>query len=136
MTDKKVTIIAIIIGVIIGMGLVYKIKVVDTLSQLQVVAEKIKTNTSLAATRVEDCRSLPMGEAPCGGPSFYHVYSTVGSNVELLEELASEYQRLEKRLNYEEGAGGICVITPEPTLVIVDGNCAALDPRSPHMRGL
>jgi hypothetical protein len=88
----------------------------------QIFAE-IEKNTQLGATNVSQCKALPLGHSPCGGPSFFHIYSESGSNISRLNELSQQHQALARRMNEENQLDGICVITEPPTITLVDGKC-------------
>jgi hypothetical protein len=93
--------------------------------RLASIIQQIEINTSLTASSLSDCRLLPLGNAPCGGPAFYHVYSVRSSNTGALETLAAEHRELASTLNQSEEVMGICAVTPEPTLVLANGQCTA-----------
>jgi len=91
--------------------------------QLQAIMIEIELMTATAATQVSECRLLPLGHSPCGGPSFYHVYAIRGSNTSRLEALSLQHQTLAAELNQMTEAMGICMITPEPEILIANGSC-------------
>jgi uncharacterized membrane protein len=95
--------------------------------QLQSLFAAVIANTSIGATTVEQCRLLPLGHMPCGGPANYHVYSTEGSNEAVLLELSVQHQSLSQQVNQATEIAGVCMITPEPVLSVVDGNCIAVN---------
>lgn len=77
------------------------------------------------ATIVSECRTLPMGSAPCGGPAYYLPYS-ISTTKELPQvlSLANEYNALAMQANQDSGIAGICVITPIPELKLVNNKCS------------
>lgn len=95
----------------------------DQLAQIMV---EIEAAAHLSATSPDQCRLLPLGHSPCGGPAFYFVYATTNSNDSKLQELSVAHQELAEQLNQTEEVMGICAITPEPQIVIENGNCVAL----------
>ncbi len=91
--------------------------------ELQRIMSEIEGETVTAATQVSECRLLPLGHSPCGGPSFYHVYAILGSNTSRLEALSRQHQTLAAELNQMTEVMGICMITPEPEILVADGSC-------------
>jgi len=78
------------------------------------------------ATTIGQCRLVAMGHAPCGGPGYYLPYAVPGTDEAILEQLASQHRTLSQERNVANGLAGVCVITPEPELVVVEGQCTAL----------
>lgn len=95
----------------------------DILAKLRTIFAQIEAETQLTASNLTQCKLLPLGHSLCGGPGFYHVYSSVGSNEPRLLELATEHRTLAQQFNQTNDLAGICVITPEPEIEIVDGIC-------------
>lgn len=77
---------------------------------------------------VKQCRAVPMGARPCGGPSEFVV--TCGANP-ALDEKAKAATAAEQRLNEKEGRMGTCIALAPPTLKLEAGSCtAAAGPRT------
>lgn len=98
----------------------------DIRAKLRVIFAQIEAETALSASVISQCKLLPLGNAPCGGPAFYHVYSSVGSNESKLLELAAEHRTLAQEYNQANEIMGICLITPEPEIKLTDGTCVAV----------
>jgi len=96
----------------------------DILTKLRTIFAQIEAETQLTASNPTQCKLLPLGHSPCGGPGFYHIYSSVGSNESRLLELAIEHRTLAQQYNQANESVGICVITPEPEIEIVNGKCS------------
>ena len=92
-------------------------------SQLVRLVAEIEAIISTEATTVEQCKLVAMGHAPCGGPGYYLPYAVTGADEANLLDLASRHRDLSQTQNAQSGLMGICVITPVPELVIVDGQC-------------
>lgn len=78
------------------------------------------------ASDLSQCRVLPVGSKPCGGPWRYKVYSASQTDTTQLYRLAEEYAALERRLNAREGRISTCDVTMAPTLALEDGVCVAV----------
>ena len=77
------------------------------------------------ADSVSQCKDIPFGAKPCGGPWMYLVYSTARTDESKLQRLVREFNALQKKINEEEQVGSDCSVPPEPELVLENGVCAA-----------
>lgn len=71
------------------------------------------------------CRYVPFGAKPCGGPWTYLVYSIKTTDSILLAETAADYTEREARLNRELGRVSDCRAISPPRLDCVDSRCVA-----------
>lgn len=72
-----------------------------------------------------ECRSIPFGSKPCGGPWSYLVYSTSIDTLKLTN-LVDTYNQLEKILNSECGRTSDCAfVNPPQQLQCKNNNCIA-----------
>ena len=78
------------------------------------------------ASDVASCRTLPLGDKPCGGPWTYLVYSTEVSDADDLRALAEEYDRIDRARNRACELVSTCDVTPEPNVAIQGGRCIAV----------
>lgn len=81
-----------------------------------------------ASCRSDDqCRVLPLGSKPCGGPESYLAWSTEGTDARALESLAARYAQARRARNQRLGLVSDCAIVPEPAVRCVPaaGNAAA-----------
>jgi len=69
------------------------------------------------------CRVLPLGSKPCGGPAEYLVYSWISTDKGALETRVAEYDLLHEDLQKQQQAAGACVVLPEPVAACVNGRC-------------
>ncbi|OGT20347.1 MAG: hypothetical protein A2V90_05875 [Gammaproteobacteria bacterium RBG_16_57_12] len=72
------------------------------------------------------CRSLPVGEKPCGGPRYYYPYSVSSMNNSVLMGKVTEYGRLDKERNIKLNADvSNCVAVRDPGARCVARKCMA-----------
>lgn len=87
-----------------------------------------------SCTSVAQCRAVPLGAKPCGGPWSYVVYSTESTDAAALADVVARYNALEARLNRREGRVSDCQFVSRPLLDCVDGRCiGSLMSRPPEM---
>ena len=72
---------------------------------------------------VLECRTLPVGAKPCGGPQSYLAYSIVRSDTLRLAELVSQYTNRERALNQTENRTSDCSLVQNPGVVCRAGRC-------------
>lgn len=60
------------------------------------------------------CRVLPLGSKPCGGPEGHLAWSTVGTDAHQLEALAARYTQARQARNQRLGLMSDCAIVPAP----------------------
>lgn len=85
--------------------------------------ESIEAIINIEATSASQCKAIAFGDRPCGGPEEFLIYSTLNTDVELLEKLVSEYNYQAERYNLKTGAASICSIEVEPELMLKNGEC-------------
>ncbi|MFU8812825.1 MAG: hypothetical protein ACNA78_07645 [Balneolaceae bacterium] len=69
------------------------------------------------------CRMLPFGSKPMGGPWGYLVYSAADTDEEKLREAVEAYNRLDADRNREESLMSTGDMATPPTLIIKNGQC-------------
>lgn len=69
------------------------------------------------------CRSLPIGSMPCGGPEDYLPYSTARTDEKAVRALAERYKAEVQAQNTRGGMMSICRHLPDPGAVCVSGSC-------------
>lgn len=77
------------------------------------------------ADSVAQCKYIPFGAKPCGGPWMYLVYSTARTDESKLQRLVREFNALQKKINEEEQLGSDCSVPREPELMLENGVCAS-----------
>jgi hypothetical protein len=78
-----------------------------------------------AANDASQCKLIPFGSKPCGGPWSYLVYSTLKTDEARLKQLVSDFNQLQRQINEESKTLSDCAITPEPKVEFTDRVCAA-----------
>ena len=71
------------------------------------------------------CRTLPIGEKPCGGPEQWLPYASTSASADQLKAWSAELAAAAKRRNQSSGMAGTCQFTPDPGAVCVAGRCVA-----------
>jgi hypothetical protein len=78
-----------------------------------------------ACSSVTECRALPFGAKPCGGPRQYLIFSTrVTDSVQLASALA-RYHELDARRNERLGTSSDCAVVSRPALACALERCVA-----------
>jgi len=72
---------------------------------------------------IGECRSLPLGAKPCGGPWEYLIYSTTDTDTLKIEEKVNEHNEWNRVLNSRYGYISDCGIVGEPQLLCSKGKC-------------
>jgi hypothetical protein len=78
-----------------------------------------------SANEPSQCKLIPFGSKPCGGPWDYLVYSTLKTDESRLKQLVSEFNQLQKKINEEGKILSDCAIAPQPKVEFTDGVCSA-----------
>ena len=76
-----------------------------------------------SCSEIGECRSLPFGAKPCGGPREYLIYSIINSDTLKFREKVDEYNSWNEVLNKRYGYMSDCMLVEEPQLVCLDGKC-------------
>ena len=69
------------------------------------------------------CEVIAFGSKPCGGPWEYLVYSSSGTDVELLIEKDNTYNQFQNEYNMKNGIGSDCAFVMPPEVSCADGKC-------------
>lgn len=75
------------------------------------------------ANRVSECKIIPIGVKPCGGPRGFLVFSSKHSDEEKLSALAGIYDELDEKRNSEENLISTCEVASAPPLELKNGKC-------------
>jgi len=78
-----------------------------------------------AGASIEDCRSMALGDKPCGGPWEYIVYSVSSTDSTALAERVTAYNAFEEEMNRRYLYISDCMYEMPPVLVYRDGQCLA-----------
>lgn len=71
------------------------------------------------------CRALPLGSKPCGGPEGYVAWSTAATDARQLEALAARFKDARQARNQRLGLMSDCSVVPEPAVRCVPAADAA-----------
>ncbi|WP_194755408.1 hypothetical protein [Aliidiomarina indica] len=75
------------------------------------------------ATDPSQCRVLPFGAKPCGGPSRYVIYSIQETDPDVIEPLVDQYNTWSEIYNEREGLMSDCAVVPEVSATVINGIC-------------
>jgi hypothetical protein len=67
-----------------------------------------------SANEPTQCKLMPFGSKPCGGPWGYLVYSTLKTDETRLKQLVIEFNQLQKKRNEESKIISDCAVALEP----------------------
>jgi hypothetical protein len=70
------------------------------------------------------CRVMPLGAKPCGGPWSYLIYSTATTDSARLAAAVTKYTSYQTDLNRKLGLVSDCQFVPPPQVDCVSGQCA------------
>ena len=73
----------------------------------------------------DNCRVIGIGNLPCGGPSWYVIYSLSNNDEKQLITKVNEYTELQRAYNLKNNAVGICIALLIPTVDYKNGVCTA-----------
>jgi hypothetical protein len=93
----------------------------DQLAALR--AEIVRLIGPAACANLVHCRAVALGSRSCGGPAEYLPYSSFGTNRELIEAKAFEYNLLYEEVEARQKAVAACAVLPEPRLQCIDRHC-------------
>lgn len=89
----------------------------------QTARVNIEAIITTEATDASQCKTIAFGDRACGGPEEFLIYSTLNTDVELLENLVSEYNYQAGQYNLRTGLASICSIEMEPEVTLKNGVC-------------
>jgi hypothetical protein len=74
---------------------------------------------------LDQCRSAPVGERPCGGPRDYVVYCARTTDSAALYRKLAELRQAEMEYNKKSGMMSTCEFRTPPELALFGGSCRA-----------
>jgi hypothetical protein len=98
----------------------------DTLSSDVLRASITEQIGTAACKSPAECRTLPLGAKPCGGPRQFLVYSLSGTDSARLAADAARYNQAEAQKNRDKGLVSDCSMLVAPQVSCVSGKCSAL----------
>jgi hypothetical protein len=69
------------------------------------------------------CRTVPLGAKPCGGPEAYLPYSTSRNQESSVRDIAGRYSKERAAEHQRRGMAGDCMMVPDPGAVCRAGMC-------------
>ena len=101
------------------------LKSVEALKSLQ---SEFKTaiDSQIGEAKCNDdnqCKAIPIGANPCGGPETYQAYSVLDTDVDRLKRLAEQYKSVRKTLHLKTGTMGACIMMPAPDVKCKNLHC-------------
>jgi hypothetical protein len=82
-------------------------------------------------TITAQCRTIPFGAKPCGGPWSYLVYSVATTDSAQLAVAVDRYTAREHELNRLEERVSDCSLVTEPEVMCADGQCVPVEGGAP-----
>ena len=76
------------------------------------------------------CRSLPLGEKPCGGPERWLAWSSLSPQADQLARWATDLAALARQRNQRSGLVGNCQFQPDPGVRCQAQRCVLQAPAS------
>jgi hypothetical protein len=89
----------------------------DTLAQLRALGR------DGACTADAQCRTVPVGAKPCGGPEAYQAYSTARISPDKAQALAERYRKERQAENERSGLASDCRMLMDPGARCRAGTC-------------
>lgn len=95
----------------------------------QRLAQELRTAIGPArCTSDSQCRSLPVGARPCGGPAGYWAWSTEGTDAKRVLELARQQSEAQKREIEASGLLSDCRAIADPGAACIANRCEPVRP--------
>lgn len=95
----------------------------------QRLAQELRTAIGPArCTSDSQCRSLPVGAKPCGGPAGYWAWSTEGTDAKRVLELARQQSDAQKREIEASGLLSDCRVIVDPGAACIANRCELARP--------
>ena len=76
-----------------------------------------------SCSELSECRALPFGAKPCGGPWEYLIYSSINSDTLKIQEKVDEYNEWNEVINARYGYSSDCSQAEAPQLLCLNGKC-------------
>jgi len=87
----------------------------DLLTQLRALERSCSSDAQ--------CRTVPLGAKPCGGPEAYLPYSSARTEPSKASALAERYGKERAAAHQKEGVAGDCMMVMDPGAVCHAGKC-------------
>ena len=83
-------------------------------------------SSDLSCNSNEDCKTVGIGDRPCGGYGEYIIYSTNTIAVEKMEDMASRYYELDRKFNADNMMLSICSVEMPRVSACIHAKCVDL----------
>ncbi len=102
-----------------------------SLAQLQVDTKQLhqrlqRLTADKSCQQSTQCKVLPVGHRPCGGPEQYMVYSSKSTDEKLLAITNDRYKKLKQEQQQRLGLRSTCQLVPEPVAACQQQQCSLL----------
>jgi hypothetical protein len=101
----------------------------DSLALLRLEQEAEQLVRAGGCSTVEQCRTAPVGDRPCGGPRRHLVYCAASTDSAALYRKLEELAAAERSFNERYELVSTCELRMPPDTVLVAGECRAATPR-------
>ena len=96
----------------------------DNLARLAALKTELDLLVGEAScSELNECRALPFGAKPCGGPWEYLIYSSINSDTLKIQEKVDEYNEWNEVINARYGYSSDCSQAEAPQLLCLNGKC-------------
>jgi hypothetical protein len=95
----------------------------DTSAMGRLRAEIRATIGEPTCSAATECRALPFGAKPCGGPRAYVIFSRAHTDSTRLARALAQYTALDARRNEAGGMVSDCAVVPPPALACSQNRC-------------
>ncbi|WP_337843223.1 hypothetical protein [Rheinheimera sp.] len=89
--------------------------------QLQLRLDKLTEDKSCSYDN--QCKVIPVGARPCGGPEAYLLYSSAQTDEKMLQYTAERYQQLKRKQNDKLGLVSTCQMLMAPAASCQQSRC-------------
>lgn len=92
-------------------------------SQASAREHLLRLTQDRTCTSNQQCRTVPMGAKPCGGPQGYMAYSIATADPAKVADLAERYRQEKEAANARSGMASDCRAVTDPGAVCRSGSC-------------
>ena len=100
-----------------------KHQMAEQVNLVEMRAEVLSLIGDAAADAPAQCKVVPYGAKPCGGPAGYLAYSSKNGNEREILALIDKYTAAQRSENARLGLMSDCAIVPKPEVVLENGVC-------------
>lgn len=97
------------------------------LERLEIMKNEILEMVKIKCKGDSDCKFVPFGSKPCGGPWEFLIYSASSSDENLLLQIVEEYNELEEKINKKHNRISDCSTPAKPELKCESSQCTEIN---------